>query len=683
MQDEVLYEQEERPLVNMEDLRMRDAPITHITAGPMPRPPSVISRLGSRLLPRYSIVGSATEAGDDGGRALRRRLSDTSPPPSAGSALGGARHRFSVLDSITGHSSIRSAPRRRLAPISRPIPLSETPLDSQFGMTDSSYRPPASNESSASPRQQPESNFVSPSSRISRLSRVRRSISGPIENLFGGGMSHAGRDRPAQNPPRRPSRAPVTDETDYLLPRRNVNDGSLGSEEPFHGVFGGNDHERLEDDFSLLPEPPERPSTWTQRWAERTPLASRRDRQRTPGLMRGRSSRLIRRDDETPLSRILQLAAAAIAAQLAGSTGALPNMEAIGDDQFDGSLNNFVQELNNATNATGSFEDEDGNPGTTAGVPLNFWRVFRFGGSNSEGNDEGSRSSQLSTSEQDGAENQRAGTVTLVVVGVRSVPSSSINRGNRENREDGGSSLDTLLSLPLMPSEISARNNTPGGPPRNSERRSRFPHRRRSSLGSAVTISSQYDAQHPQMSNGSNAVPSDSGIAIPTVVGTALSPESPPGPNPPPSTPSDPSHLSNSTSSSNSPRQRPLSASAVRHSHLGHRDSIDHNSPEIEIPATNSTGFTVGQGVRPRRRSDSETARHRDLGAGAARRNGVVEPDHAPGQGRSWLIYVVGTNLQSDHPAFTAPSLFTDVSIRLGVVSRGLTCRDAEIDANT
>lgn len=39
----------------------------------------------------------------------------------------------------------------------------------------------------------------------------------------------------------------------------------------------------------------------------------------------------------------------------------------------------------------------------------------------------------------------------------------------------------------------------------------------------------------------------------------------------------------------------------------------------------------------------------------------MVEPDNAPPSGgRSWLIYVVGTNLSENHPAFAAPSLFTD-----------------------
>lgn len=68
--------------------------------------------------------------------------------------------------------------------------------------------------------------------------------------------------------------------------------------------------------------------------------------------------------------------------------------------------------------------------------------------------------------------------------------------------------------------------------------------------------------------------------------------------------------------------------------------------------------------ARQRRRSDSEYARHRALGSGAVRRNGMVEPDQPPPSGgRSWLIYVVGTNLSENHPALTTPSLFTDARI--------------------
>jgi hypothetical protein len=53
-----------------------------------------------------------------------------------------------------------------------------------------------------------------------------------------------------------------------------------------------------------------------------------------------------------------------------------------------------------------------------------------------------------------------------------------------------------------------------------------------------------------------------------------------------------------------------------------------------------------------------------------------VEPDEVdtgdtPASGsRSWLIYVVGTNLSEDHPALTTPSLFTDVSYFLPLFRR-------------
>lgn len=49
------------------------------------------------------------------------------------------------------------------------------------------------------------------------------------------------------------------------------------------------------------------------------------------------------------------------------------------------------------------------------------------------------------------------------------------------------------------------------------------------------------------------------------------------------------------------------------------------------------------------------------FGSGASRRNGVVEPDHNPGEGsRSWIIYVLGGSYPENHPILTTPSLFTD-----------------------
>ena len=140
--------------------------------------------------------------------------------------------------------------------------------------------------------------------------------------------------------------------------------------------------------------------------------------------------------------------------------------------------------------------------------------------------------------------------------------------------------------------------------------------------------------------------------------------ESPPGPHPPPSTPAEPG-LSAYPSGATTPSRRPSSASAVPHSPFPNQDTTAQHLRDVEVLATVDQNMRA---ARQRRRSDSEFARYRDLGAGAARRNGVVGPDdvetgNQPSQGnRSWLIYVVGTNLSEDHPAFATPSLFTDVS---------------------
>jgi hypothetical protein len=105
-----------------------------------------------------------------------------------------------------------------------------------------------------------------------------------------------------------------------------------------------------------------------------------------------------------------------------------------------------------------------------------------------------------------------------------------------------------------------------------------------------------------------------------------------------------------------SPIRRPSSASAVQVPPIPGSDE-DRPAQVLETPPSEPSFNTA----RQRRRSDSEFARRPELGSGAARRNGVVEPDHPPvGAGRSWLIYVVGTNVSPDHPAFTMPSLFTD-----------------------
>lgn len=655
IRDQVLFEQEERPLMGMEDLRMRDAPITHITASPMPRRPSVLSRIGSRILPRYATTGSAaTERGENGERrALRRRLSDSPPPRPTTTPEPTNHHRFSVFGTLSPGSSTssQSSPRRR-APISRPIPL----------MADGSVPPsglPTTplHTTTPDPPAFPFLRSLAPNSvQNSRMSRIRRSISS-LENLISSHQGQQAANRQTSIPPRRPLRTTAADETDYLLPPLSVPETSLELDEAAAGGYGGMEQRHTE---AVLPvaELPERSPSWTSRWTDRAP-AVRRESRRMPNLLRGRSSRIIRRDDEAPLSRILQLAAAAIAAQLSGAPSGITDLEPMSEDTLDGSLNAFMESLNQPT-ATGSLSNDSPQPLTNL-PPLNFLRVFRFVNPNADGGNDITRLSgqpstrtAQATPAPSGEESTDGRTVTLVVVGVRSVPSSSIAR------EDADGNLDTILNLPLVPSSPLRNGGTGGSLLRHASGRSRLTTRRRASIGGVNPFPANYDSQRHQRTHGtSRPVSGDTTPVAATTIPMILS-ESPPGPNPPPSTPAEPG-LSAQPSGATTPNRRPSSASAAQHPPGAYQDNISERLNET-YGIQNLTNDPYNA-VRQRRRSDSEFARHRDLGAGAARRNGVVEPDDAIPQARSWLIYVVGTNLSEDHPAFATPSLFTDVSI--------------------
>lgn len=226
--------------------------------------------------------------------------------------------------------------------------------------------------------------------------------------------------------------------------------------------------------------------------------------------------------------------------------------------------------------------------------------------------------------------------LTLVVVGVRSMPTNNQNGAGNENPPGGRLNLETLLPF-LSPGNFLRSN----GSTRRSERRSRG-HRHSLSAASAPSAQLRSPTSSRRQSDAGELASS-----LPSVFT-----ESPAGPNPPPSTPAEPS-LSRVASGANTPSRRPSSASALL------PRLAEDPIPGIDEPIEeNSSAFTF---PRQRRRSDSEAARHRGLGSGAARRNGVVEPDR-PSQGttRSWLIYVIGTNLAENHPAFATPSLFTD-----------------------
>ena len=681
IRDEIFYEQhEERPLAVMGSLGMHDTPITNITASPMPRRSGRMARLSSRIFQRH-VENSSAGGGDHGhgeGHFPSQRLSNTELSSTSNEAGDHRSPRFSVFGSLNSTPSRGSRPGwpRELATISHPFPF--TPDGSL--PTSSTRQSPFNALPSSTPTAEPgnpPSRFFSVS-RGARLSRIRRSISMPF-GYFLPAHNAPSPDHGHPLPPHRPSRLTPTHDPNFLLPPLDVRDPSIDLNNVGSQSSRNNGEQRVSG-IATLSESPERaitrvdPATWTEHWTERG-SGTRRDGRRMPSILRGRSSRLIRRDIDGPLPRILHLAATAIAAQLSGpSEQPVTDMQTISPDDLDGSLNNLFRTLQNATSLTGETRHHDSPQDSTRTSstlpPLNFLRVFRFVSQTSTSMTSNATSSAERMGGRTRADSQSAAdynvsadsegrTVTLVVVGVRSIPSETMGHEDTAARAPNS---DSPLDFSPLASNNAHRHGA-GGVLRHSNGRSSFPHRRRASIGGTNPFPANYDIQRHQRTlipSRHNSVDTSStfGPANPP----ALS-ESPPGPHPPPSTPADPG-LSAYSSAAPTPSRRPSSASAaIQQPPIPNQDLASHALREVGMtdPEDQATR------VQHRRRSDSEFARHRDLGAGAARRNGMVEPDEvdtddstSPGS-RSWLIYVVGTNLSEDHPVLTTPSLFTDV----------------------
>ncbi|KAJ5666274.1 uncharacterized protein N7477_008722 [Penicillium maclennaniae] len=591
----------------------------------MARRQSTMSRLGSRILPNSVIRGL---------------LNSTEETPAEGHAHRHGQVPRIPVRSETAHSTSRFSPfhalgsrgitRRRTSRTPYFIPPRAERADTDVlsdAVTDSIV------ESTAQRLPEPARSSWR---RSARLHRMRHSLPAPISQMFG----------------QSPSDLASAHENQSYQPARQSFDDILPSPMDTRLDFG----EPLTELDSVEPGV-----------SNGAPLSSNQPNadllgmRRLPGLIRARSARALRREEQTPLSRVLQLAAAAIAAQLSGTTGpALPNIQALGNDGLEGSLENFIQSLQHATTAQ-SQPTAPGEGSTNLGLegpspPVNFLRVFRFAnsesplgpnlvnpanssnpnaaGQNLDGSDsQGAPSNGMSLG--DSPEGGEGRTVTLVVVGVRSVPSS--NGGSGGNGEQGaqaagGPGLDALLGLPFLPSNAIPR---PAGVP-----------------GDLL--------QRPDGTGGMNP-PAPCSAYLPCTKWFASFPpsalsESPPGPHPPPSTPAE-HGVSAVSSGTSTPGRRPSSASAMSPSVLPHL----HEETPLQPTAEPTEEPIPPSAARQRRRSDSEYARHRALGSGSVRRNGMVEPDQpSPSGGRSWLIYVVGTNLSENHPALTTPSLFTD-----------------------
>ncbi|KAL8965273.1 MAG: hypothetical protein Q9197_006591 [Variospora fuerteventurae] len=681
-QDRIFYQQQgQRPLVHMEELGMRDAPITHITASPMPRRLSTFSRLASRIMPSHSTNRSSEsdQEGEVQARPLRRRISERISSHLADDSNPGPSRRFSMLNPLTRGPPLTPLPRRRreIAPISGPYPL----------VLDGSVQAPDLVPATAEHRDNAEAHLTDhqgfqprrryPSRRDSRLSRFRRSLSLPFESMRPmSGLWSLGTNV-AQTPPERPPRSSIPGDPDYLLPPLAVADTRLDMENPVLQSRIPEDGEQAMPGILPGGQASDSQRTGSDRWADRG-TNSGREARRMPNMLRGRSSRLIRRQDEGPLPRILHLAAVAIAAQLSGNPDqAITNLQAVGVDGFDDSLNNLFRTLHEATDTMNSAPNANrpSDSATSLGSlpPLNFLRVFRFVNTNRDADthDNSSNTARPSSANVNGdppppdeepANAAEGRTVTLVVVGVRSVPSDHIGH---DDVATTGPSLEALLNMPLTPAAPSSlfRGSGSGSLLRRSDGRSRLPRPRRGSAGGSSPFPGNHNRQRQHRFNSSS---NGSGISTPATASSSISglADLPSGSHPPPSTPAE-TGLSPYASGTTTPNRRPSSASAMHQPPISARDMAytptDDTSSASDQYATNP--------VHQRRRSDSEFARHRNFGAGASRRNGVVAPDGVEAENnlgsgsRSWLIYVVGTNISENHPALTTPSLFTDVSL--------------------
>ena len=584
---------------------------------------STMSRLGSRILPNYVIRGllNSEEETPAEGHAHRHGDIARSGTRSGSNAYGGSR--LSTIGSLGARGMAR---RRSVARAPYYVPRNDSPSLSTYSLSGAER---VSDPSRSSWR------------RSARLYRVRNSISTPISHMLG------------HNPPHPSAHSTSSGESENLPPLPVSLDGRMDTAEPQHEL------DAVDSAFQNSPV--------------LSPIQSAQPGQgsggvrRLPGLLRARSARVLRREEQTPLSRVLQLAATAIAAQLSGSTGPMmPNAQALGNGGLDGSLENFIQTLQNATSVQASPGDGSNSSENGQSQPVNFLRVFRFSNSdsprasgmpghqnsNAEGGILGASGSSSSSNGNDGegmdVDDGPAGsegrTVTLVVVGVRSVPAGS-PRGNEPHGE-AGPGLDALLGLPFL----SSRNQEPSG--QAADGRPRVPPRPFMG-GSSGLFPNRESFRQQQRAVGSHWRPSDSSGGTP--LSSSVPSDSPPGPHPPPSAPAE-SNASAGPSASAIPSRRLSAASVLPNVHESQPSSMQptvESAPEESVPLRRS---------RQRRRSDSEYAGHRDLGAGAVRRNDMVEPDNSvPATGRSWLIYVVGTNLSENHPAFATPSLFTDV----------------------
>ncbi|KAI9839306.1 MAG: hypothetical protein M1819_003301 [Sarea resinae] len=626
-----------------EDVEMLDAPPLSSSSRTPSRASSYFSRFSPRWAPRSA--SPYAEGSDDSsrqGRVTRRRLSNSvASSPHGQDSQTSLPRRFGTFGPLSNgnSSSTLSRRRRNLGSISRPIPHS-----SQDEIRSSRSGWPQPIEPTASSAGPPLYHSSFPR-RTSRLSRLRDTLPMPFPNIFSSGSS----SRPAsdsQSParPQRPSRSGLAESSESFVPQLPLPDFALDDggglvRPPFLSGNSNLENNRPVEDSS-----------------EPTTSRTDRDMRRLPDILRRRNTRGRPGEDQAAmLTRLLSVAAAATAASLIGHRDRnLFGAQGGSIDGPDGSFEGFLQDIRNGrlTSALRSGSNDTGT-GTTsptadgAVAPFNFIRMFRFDSSDQTGRQANGSSAVADSQRSNDEETFNGPMVPVIIVGIRSVTPSNTAGG-----DDGSNTPPFIEALSnLTPAPAAAqRGNSSGGLLRRPEGgRTIFGHRRRASMGGSSTFPANYDSQRHQRSPELSRSRLE-GAPVETPTLPPLVSDPPPGPRPPPSTPLG---LSTNTSGSTTPSRRPSSASAGYSQHFSRRSTaMDFGAQESQSDANTA---------RQRRRSDSEFARHGDLGSGASRRNGVVEPDNRTPDGpRSWIIYVLGGSYPEDHPILTTPSLFTD-----------------------
>ncbi|KAJ9669844.1 hypothetical protein H2201_000230 [Coniosporium apollinis] len=484
-------------------------------------------------------------------------------------------------------------------------------------------------------------------SRLS-LSRARTTLTTSIPNLLTRTTSTRSRPRTDASTPssrfslmsRPPPRHSSSDGPSFHLPTLQVPELDINFEDPIPD-----------------PEPIIRPSPRRDRSSSIFPdrILSRPDRgirNMTSSLRRRRSPITRGEDQAAMLSRLLSVAAAATAATLMGEDHrAVSEARNVAGDDEDGTFDSFLQALQNgriasALRQSGS-EAEDG-PDAPEGTaaPLNFFRMFRFGTSSNnrqEGAPGGSDSRSSGEGGQSGRQDGEGETndgrmVPIIIVGIRSITPST---GNTQD-DTIPPFLDALSSIPTP--FASTNDTTIDGILRQPQNGTRFSHRRRASMGGLSTFPSNYDSQRHHRSP-------DRPRPWSTFSDTLS------GPRPPPSTPAS-QGLSAFSTGNTTPTVTTTPSSPLVQSAVPSRRASFIRRPTGDLDTTGEEPPTQPRTARQRRLSESDFTR---FGSGAPRRNGVVEPDHNPGEGsRSWIIYVLGGSYPENHPILTTPSLFTD-----------------------